>query len=216
MIGPPDCSLSAFKTSLLHQCQFDLTTISLEACLGGSIDGYVWKSIHPESPILVNAAPTTRKDALNNHYAFSIEGHIRLQDKLKETPMTNTKIISEAPRLRKCYGWPNFKGRIIRNAHPSLWPPPLHIDKVDREMPLNRDYIAIVYEYIKDGENGPAIVKQMLEFLWFTGFSLVDSPHARNWTSGVLLDLCDVVPPRRSSWKSSNYGIRDVEMVLRS
>jgi hypothetical protein len=42
-------SLSAFKTSLLHQCPFDLTTISSGACLGGGIDGYVWKVRFGES-----------------------------------------------------------------------------------------------------------------------------------------------------------------------
>ncbi|KAL7794233.1 hypothetical protein V8C37DRAFT_376955, partial [Trichoderma ceciliae] len=167
----------------------------------------------PESPVLVNASPATREDALANHHAFSQEGRLRLKRKLEEAPIT-TKAISEVPRLRQCYGWLNFSGQTLRRAPWSMWPPSFRIDKIDRRMPLGQDYIAIVYEYVEDGENNPAAVEQVLEFLWLTGFSLTNSPLARNWESGVLIDLCDIISPRGYGWERINYGIRNVEDVL--
>lgn len=40
-------------------------------------------------------------------------------------------------------------------------------------MPSNKDYVAIVYEHVADGENGHGVVGELLEFLWLTGFSLI-------------------------------------------
>jgi hypothetical protein len=163
----------------------------------------------PVSPILVNANPVSREDAKDNLYAFSYGR------KLETEASVPTKTISEIPRLRQCYGWLNFSGGQLEKIPWSMLPPSRRIDKLDRNMSCDQDYIAIVYEYIEHGDNDHAAVEQVLEFLWLTGFSLTDSCLASNWESGVLIDLADIVSPRGYGWERRNYGIRDAEDVLR-
>ncbi|KAK5999024.1 hypothetical protein PT974_01411 [Cladobotryum mycophilum] len=266
LLGPPNCTLEAFKTPQLRQCPFDPASMTWEARIDGGLDGYVWKVkfgdqgpfalkvfwdteplsyddmiYHPvqrechnaallqmieacvaqsqataaESPLLVNANPTTRNDAWANQQAFSEDGRHRQQQKFAQGSI-ETRTISKVPRMRQCHGWLSISGKTLRAAPRSMHPPFIRVDKIKRQMPFNKNYMAIVYEYVEDGENDHTAVGKVLEFLWLTGFSLTSSPLERNWKSGVLLDLSDVVSPRGFGWRPQNYGKRDVARVLRA
>lgn len=71
-----------------------------------------------------------------------------------------------------------------------------------------------LYEYIEEGDNTEDIVRQSLEFFWRTGFSFTISPLWRNWKSGILVDLSDVVQIRGYGWKQAYYGRKAVEDII--
>ncbi|EHK22894.1 uncharacterized protein TRIVIDRAFT_119569, partial [Trichoderma virens Gv29-8] len=167
----------------------------------------------PELPILVNANPTTREDAWANQVAFSQDRRLLQQQRFSKACI-ETKSISAMPRMRKCYGWLSISSKVLRTCPRPMRAPPLRIEKLRRQMLSTKDYIAIVYEYVEQGENDHAVVGDVLEFLWLAGFSLTSSPLERNWESGVLLDLCDIVSPRGFGWKKHRYGNRDVSRIL--
>ncbi|KAL7948141.1 hypothetical protein V8C42DRAFT_363564 [Trichoderma barbatum] len=167
-----------------------------------------------ESPIVVKASPTTREDAWANQVAFSEDWRLRQQDNFTKASV-KTKPISKMPRMRKCHGWLNIDSKMLLACPRVLRAPSLCIDNLRRQMPSSSDYIAIIYEYVEEGENDHVVVEEVLEFLWLTGFSLTSSPQEKNWKSGILLDLCDIVSPRGFGWKNHRYGNRDAARILR-
>lgn len=176
MMGPPDCSLAAFKKPLLRQCPFDLATISWKAHLGGGgVDGYVWRvkfgdggpfalKVVSRPSLVKESACTSSLDCVclyshSHAISFGTRSHLRLNS-FHFTPCS-------------------------------------------------------VYEYIEEGENDEAAVKQTLEFLWLAGFSLDNSPMERNWKKGVLIDLADIVSPRGYGWEERIYRPMGVGNVPR-
>lgn len=66
--------------------------------------------------------------------------------------------------MRKCSGWLRFSGQIFLKMPARLRAPTLHIDKVKRTMSADREYIAIVYEYVEEVENDPTVVEEVTAF----------------------------------------------------
>jgi len=96
----------------------------------------------------------------------------------------------------------------------SLRPPVTTIDKITRYVGPNKEHVAIVYEYVEEGENDAAAVEEVLNFFWITAFSFTIGPAARNWKGGVLVDLSDIMHPDGYGWNKALYKERTTEMVL--
>ncbi|KAL2022665.1 hypothetical protein VTK56DRAFT_4746 [Thermocarpiscus australiensis] len=160
-------------------------------------------------PVLVKANPETREDAQANLRAFSHDA--RLKQPPQEGPLQE---ITTIPRMRKCYGWLTLHGEVFRGLHSELRPPVLTVSKVKRFMSPSKEYIGIVYEYIDEAENDPDVVQKALDFFWLAGFGHTLSPAARNWKSGVLVDLADIVHPGGYGCKKQLYGPRTVRRML--
>ena len=163
-------------------------------------------------PVLVNANPKTMDDAVTNLHAFSTQGRF---NHLQPTPDVSLVPISSLPRMRQCYGWMAIQGQVFRQLPTSQRPPSQVIGKLHRSFPHNRSYTAIVYEYVEEGENIPAAVEAVTDFLWLAGFSYGSSPLAQNWKSGVLVDLSDIVHPLGFGWRATRYGPKKAAMMLR-
>lgn len=159
--------------------------------------------------ILVHANPGTREEVLENLRAFSDEG--REKQQLIQGPI---RVISSIPRMRRCYGWLNLDGNVFRRMGRGLRPPVITISKITRSMPPDRKYIAIVYEYVDEGENDRDVVQKALDFFWLAGFGHTLSSAERNWRSGVLIDLADVVYPSAYGWRKQLYGPRTTSRML--
>lgn len=161
-------------------------------------------------PILLNANPATWDDALANQAAFSDESR-RNQPLLpaQRTPGLGARLqqLTTVPRMKKCYGWLTLTGQVLKALPPTLRAPVLTIDKVTRSLAADsdREYTAIVYEYVEEGEPAPELMQEALDFFWLAGFSRTFSPLLKNWVSGVLVDLSDIVPPRGYGWKHKLY-----------
>ncbi|SPQ26260.1 bce21ee6-5e8b-4ec3-aefc-9edd551823b1 [Thermothielavioides terrestris] len=131
-------------------------------------------------PILVNAKPTTRDDAVANLAAFSDEARLKQQpspaDGSSVTPPGLCQI-STMPRMKKCYGWLTIHGSAFRELHRSVRPPLVHVDrKIKRHLAPDQEYIAILYEYVEEGENDPDTMQKAMDFFWLAGFSRTSSP----------------------------------------
>lgn len=107
------------------------------------------------APILINANPVTKGDALHNLMALS---HERLQDQLQAVEPEVTQIPA-FPRMAKCYGWLEFGRQLTRNIPRKKRAPLVHAGRVRRFMSYDKDYAAIVYEYIGEGSNDAAAVE---------------------------------------------------------
>ncbi|KJZ79989.1 hypothetical protein HIM_00703 [Hirsutella minnesotensis 3608] len=99
--------------------------------------------------ILVSASPRTRDEALANLLAFSTEGR-QLQPSSEHSGIS---AISSMPRVTKCYGWLKFSGRFFFRMPESKRAPTIRVDKITRNISPDREYTAIVYEYIEEGDN---------------------------------------------------------------
>ncbi len=53
----------------------------------------------------------------------------------------------------KYYGWLTLNGQVCRGLRPRLKPPVITVSKSTRSMSPDKDYIAIVHEYVEEGEN---------------------------------------------------------------
>jgi hypothetical protein len=108
--------------------------------------------------------------------------------------------------MKKCYGWLTIHGSAFRELHRSVRPPLVHVDrKIKRHLAPDQEYIAILYEYVEEGENDPDTMQKAMDFFWLAGFSRTSSPLVRNWKSGVLVDLSDIVAPRGYCWRAALY-----------
>lgn len=88
-------------------------------------------------------------------------------------------------------------------------------DRTVRAFLPGKTYTALVYEYVEEGANDPAVVRGVAGFLWLAGFSFASSPLARNWKSGMLVDLSDIVQPRGYGWCELYYGLTEIKEILR-
>jgi hypothetical protein len=107
--------------------------------------------------------------------------------------------------MKKCYGWLTLTGHVLKGLHLRLRAPVLTIDKVTRSIAADKEYIAIVYEYVEEGDPDPELMQEALDFFWLAGFSRTYSPLLKNWVSRVLVDLSDIIPPRGYGWKPKLY-----------
>lgn len=117
--------------------------------------------------------------------------------------------------MRKCHGWLKIQSEMLNGIHSWLAPERINLGmKCSRFMQGGREYTAVVYEYVEEGDNDAAAVQEALDFFWLAGFSATISPLARNWKSSVLVDLSDVVPPRGYAWREEFYKPRDASRVI--
>lgn len=164
-------------------------------------------------PILLSANPKTKHDAKVNLHAFSKEG----REQHSSTPNEDSEIIeiSSMPRMKKCYGWLPFDGGILLGMPWELNPPQkFTVGKVKRHMSYEKEYIAIIYEYVEEAENSEAVVGEVSKFLWLAGFGHNGSPARKNWKSSVLVDLSDFVHARGYGWHPKCYKPLDGRSTL--
>lgn len=98
------------------------------------------------------------------------------------------------PRLRKCYGWLKLSGDLL-NLLKAWGALPVKVDKTHREFFAGREYFAILYEYINEGEVDKGQMQTGLDFYYWAGFQYAIAPSWRNWKYGVLIDYCDIITP---------------------
>lgn len=159
--------------------------------------------------IRVLAHPTAKRDAWHNVYCFSDEARTApFPEGLEAVEITSM------PRLRKCYGWLKFSGKVFEGLPLRFRAPPAKISKIQRSISPSEEYTAIVYEYIEEGENDEAVVEEVDRFCWLTGFSHNLSPATRNWKRGVLVDLSDIVNVRGYGWHEWSYKPRTADLIL--
>lgn len=126
-------------------------------------------------PIRVRAKPTDRNQALINLYAFSNEGR---RDQLLRD-ISGCIEVSTMPRTRRCFGWLKISGREVGGDKYSR--PMVMVEKLRREIDLDQEYTAIVYEFIPKGENNPDTVQSTIDFFWRAGF---DCFQTTRWRTG--------------------------------
>ncbi|RWA03008.1 hypothetical protein EKO27_g12097 [Xylaria grammica] len=171
-------------------------------------------------PIYVHPRPKTRDEARGNTLAFSDEGRRgELAGQAAAAAAdggTTTMQITSVPRLRKCYGWTKVHGHTLWHTWPApMRPRALRLPKFTRSFSDSQEYLAIVYEYVEEGENEPAAVETAADFFWRAGFGYTLSSAERNWKSGVLVDLSDIVHASSRGWNEKGYGTRSAARILR-
>ncbi|KAK4106031.1 hypothetical protein N658DRAFT_562995 [Parathielavia hyrcaniae] len=207
MVVPPDCSEAAFREPLLRRCPFDPGSISCQwvARLDGGLDVFAWKVIvgnegpfviKVELPIRIHAQASTHEDAMDNLLAFSNEG--RQQQRMKDL---DAIIVSSIPRMKKCFGWLKIDGGYLWSLPRSTRPTLVRLRTYgDRQILSDRQYIAIMYKYVPEGDSEPAQLQAVLDFFWRTGFDFTQSLRKENWKSGVLVDWSDFMSPIGFQW----------------
>ncbi|KND88040.1 hypothetical protein TOPH_07334 [Tolypocladium ophioglossoides CBS 100239] len=125
------------------------------------IEAAIAQAAAKSKPIRIHANPQTQQEALDNLYAFSDE--VRLRQSSPES--SRTVSITSIPRIRKCYGWLRLSGNVFHALPLELKAPSFKIDKIQRSMSFDREYIALVYEYIEEGRNNEAVVEEVDRFL---------------------------------------------------
>ena len=160
-------------------------------------------------PILVYAHPVTEDDAEDNLFAFADE------ELHKPPPLDDMEMapIPAFPSSPKCYGWLPFNRRVVQNIPRALWPPVVRLPDIQRSLASDKDYTAIVYDYIENVDNNPAEVEAVDTFLWLAGFCHKDT-GARNWKGGVLVDHSAIVHPRAFGWQKTRYRRRKAPALL--
>ena len=165
-------------------------------------------------PVLIYNAPETKEDALSNFLpifrreppgtAVCRESRDSGWDQADIVDATHGAVprLAEAQRQRV----PNTPSEPEAAVYEGRQDPEVHVSR--------KEYIALVYELVEDGENMPAAVEEVTDFLWCAGFSHTLSPAARNWKSGVLVDLGDIVHAGSFWWKQPLYGMRTADRIL--
>jgi hypothetical protein len=158
-------------------------------------------------PVLVNAKPATWDDAVANLAAFSDEARLKQPPPADQSsvPCPGLCEIATMPHIKTCYGWLTIHGKVFPELHWRLRPPVVEVDRIKRSFPPDQQYIALVYEYVEEGENDPDTMQKAMDVFWLAGFSRTYSPLLRNWKSGVLVELSDLVLPRGYGWKAALY-----------
>ncbi|KAI1767842.1 hypothetical protein GGR53DRAFT_480917 [Hypoxylon sp. FL1150] len=176
-------------------------------CQNNAILRMLEAALEEKSPIFVNAKPRTKQDAVDNTLAFASDGN--------QIFGGNTTPISSIPRMRKCFGWLKIDGHTIYSWPRKLHPKPYNDHKLGhRGIIHDEQHIAIIYEYVEEGENDRAVVDEVAKFLWLTGFHFIVDTSARNWKSGVLLDLSDIVHVTGYWWRRPWYILRPASRIL--
>ncbi len=94
-----------------------------------------------------------------------------------------------------------ISGKTLTSLKWVLRPPVIEVDRTTHYISNNKEYLKIVYKYVEVGENNPAIVDEVVKFVWLAGFSFTMGLGVRNWKSGVLVDLSDIIPVGSFGWR---------------
>jgi hypothetical protein len=164
-----------------------------------------------KTPVLVLTNPSTLEDARFSFFGFAEE--VR---RTRTRGRPNLVEVVEMPRFAKCYGWLHFNRQEIFPRMPRMvLPRGVRVGKHLRTLSEDQDtFIAVVYEYIEDGENDVEAVEKVAEFLWLAGFSFAPQPLAKNWKNGVLIDHSDIIAPGSYGWQKAFYHRLSAESIL--
>ncbi|KAI0097666.1 hypothetical protein GGR51DRAFT_540268 [Nemania sp. FL0031] len=155
--------------------------------------------------------PETQAQAMANMLAFSVPQEEAQQ---QQAVGSSLSILSCSPPIRRCYGWRDFDGDLIKRMPFRTKPQPRKWDKPPHNMSPGNIYHAIVYEYIPEDDNEPASIEAVLRFFHLIGFSFTCSPRIENWKGGILIDGSDVVYPGGIGWQVQYYGSPRVAAAL--
>lgn len=168
------------------------------------------------TPVLVIPDPSNFEEAEANFFGFAEE--VRRTRKREHFRTRGPDLVEavEMPRFAKCYGWLHLNRKEVFPRMPrSVLPHGIRVGKHRRSLPSERDeFLAVVYEYVEDGENDTETVEKITTFLWLAGFCFCPTPLAKNWKSGVLVDHSDIMGPRFYGWQKFWYGRQKAENVL--
>lgn len=149
-------------------------------------------------PVHVPAKRTTRLDCLRCLYAFSADGRrSRVFDNL---PTGEKVAISDTfTRVRKCFGWTRVRGAdfmamndVIEIDARAEYKGEGSASYIER----NREYFAIVYEYVLGAKLELNAVQRQLDFFFHIGFHPCQGGNEKNWQGpGILLDFGDYNSP---------------------
>ncbi len=103
--------------------------------------------------------------------------------------------------MKKCFGWLTVHGKLFRDMKRELRPLVITVGNVTRFMSYDQAYLAVVDEFVDNGENDPEAVQGVLDFLRLGGFAHTLSPAVRNWKSGILVDRGDIIHSGNCGWK---------------
>ncbi|KAK3935042.1 hypothetical protein QBC46DRAFT_462308 [Diplogelasinospora grovesii] len=230
MLGPPSLTAADFKTPRLRRCRFDLATVSWEARIDGGLDGYVWKvKFGDEGPFVLKVfwdpepprshhyyAP--RRECQNAALLQMMEAAVKDATSRREqrfAQRADRRPILSIPRMKKCYGWLTVHGNLFHGMSRKLRPQVVTAGKVTRSMSYDQEYLAVVDEFVEEGENDPEVVQEVLDFLRLGGFAHTLSPAARNWKSGVLIDRGNIIHPGDYCWNKQLYVAITARRVLK-
>ena len=135
-----------------------------------------------------------------NLHAFSDEGRQQSAEGSELQP------IGSIPRMKKCFGWMTLDSDIFNNVKFRFWPPVLQLGRIKRFMEPDKEYIAIVYEYIEDADNTRDLMQPLLDWFQLTGFSFtLMSSDLGGWRQSLLVDLSCIVHPGGFGWSQKYY-----------
>lgn len=169
------------------------------------------EALRPETaekgPVRILPVPEDRIEARSNLMAFCDEQ--RAKQKLHDMGEDEIQVTS-MPRLRRCYGWMRVTSAQLHAKIPRRrWPEYIDAGEWARGPENNRDYLAMVYEYIEDGENIPEKMQETIDFLHDTGFHYTICTMLRNWKNSMLIDFSDIIHVGGNGW----CDVRDLKAI---
>jgi hypothetical protein len=151
-----------------------------------------------QSPIHVPMQRKTRLDALASLYACSVEGRqARPYDHLPAQERISLSALFESTRLRKCFGWIEFRGKDLMHLNRRIRFGGFCPEKGDLA-PLRfepeKQYFGIVYEFIPAATREAPAMQRQIDFFHYAGFDTSQPANLDNWQGpGIKLDLGDFV-----------------------
>lgn len=167
----------------------------------------IHRAAESKRPICLNPKPKTRRDALRNLTAFAAEPPVQYSPAPPAT-LDWTPVDWKTLEIHTCFGWTEMPYSHVMQALACSSKSAGQFPQVDRAYAdLDKDgrCFAIVYSFVPKEELEVEIVQQQLDFFHLAGFVLVPF-REQNWRGkGVLVDLCDLVPPHSERWRQDDY-----------
>ncbi|KAF1732024.1 hypothetical protein CRV24_008217 [Beauveria bassiana] len=165
------------------------------------------EALRPETadkgPVRILPAPEDRSECRANLMAFCDEQRAIQKQHPKHEDLED---VTSMPQLRRCYGWMKVTSAQLKAKIPrKRWPPFVDCGKVVRglDRPTNeKEYLAIVYEYIEESENVAETMQETINFLHNAGFHFCLSSMLRNWKNSMLVDHSDIIHVGGNGWRN--------------
>ncbi|KAK0655507.1 hypothetical protein B0T16DRAFT_397138 [Cercophora newfieldiana] len=161
--------------------------------------------------VYINPEPKTHQDALANLAILSGECCDENLQSNRRKPLTLNI------RTSQCFGWFEVQPRIVLALFKKL---PRKEYKLVPQLQRACDgldgserYVAVVYEYVPEGDLDAEIVQRHLDFFYLAGFGLMPF-REQNWRGNVLVDHSDLIPPHIVKWWKPHYGRMEVGWYL--
>lgn len=87
------------------------------------------------------------------------------------------------------------------------------IDRQKRHLLPDKDYYAVVYEYIPNDMTplDDTATQEVFDFFWSSGFTSMDI-REENWLGGIVLDMASFINPVSCSWSRAGSKRIDVKV----